>query len=257
MVHQQVRKDVKKDVLFYTFVGIFVSTAVITLLGIINVVEIREGYLNTLVGVLIVELVGAVIAMFRGVDFFSDDGATDGSEKLSQSVASEGPEEQIAATPSTSQLLAEEPNPTAEISVASGDTCKSEASPEEVTPRHPDSSADDYFAELKELEDRYAEREHFLRRLHGTIVTWSAYVQTVQRPQFGKFGVILNSHSGDLDIATVFDLQLPDECRTRAFALRKGDKISFQGKLDTQGLQASVTASTFELETKANSKDGP
>jgi hypothetical protein len=59
-----------RSALFVTFIAIFAATAVITLLGIIDVVPIRDGYLKTLFTALILETVGAVIALFRSTSFF-------------------------------------------------------------------------------------------------------------------------------------------------------------------------------------------
>ncbi len=60
-----------KKALFYTFLAIFVATAVVTLLGIAGILDIRETYLDKLFYALIVELVGSVIGVFRRASFFS------------------------------------------------------------------------------------------------------------------------------------------------------------------------------------------
>jgi hypothetical protein len=63
-----------KQARFYTFVGIFVVTAVVTLLGgVTKRISIKEFYLRTLLTALIVELVGAVIVLFGRTDFFAKD----------------------------------------------------------------------------------------------------------------------------------------------------------------------------------------
>lgn len=59
-----------KIILFFTFWTIFVATAFITLLGITEVITIKDGYLGPLFGALIIELIGAVISLFRKADFF-------------------------------------------------------------------------------------------------------------------------------------------------------------------------------------------
>jgi hypothetical protein len=58
-----------RTTLFVTFVAIFLATAVLTLLGITGVLEIREGYLNALFTSLILEIVAAVLALFRSLSF--------------------------------------------------------------------------------------------------------------------------------------------------------------------------------------------
>ena len=62
-----------KSHLFYAFLIIFAATSVITLLGVTNVIPIREGYLTALVGAFLIELAGAVIAIFKSADFFASE----------------------------------------------------------------------------------------------------------------------------------------------------------------------------------------
>ncbi|KXX70265.1 hypothetical protein [Flammeovirga sp. SJP92] len=60
----------KADILFVVFISIFSLTAVITLLGITNVIKgIREKYLTPLFSALILEVVAAVILLFNNQDF--------------------------------------------------------------------------------------------------------------------------------------------------------------------------------------------
>jgi len=61
-----------KKAFFYSFLAIFVLTSGVTLLGVTNVVAIKEGYLNALFGSLILELITAMIALFRATRFFED-----------------------------------------------------------------------------------------------------------------------------------------------------------------------------------------
>ena len=53
--------------------GIFIVTAVITILGVLDVLKIRDGFLTTLFASLIVEVVGAVILLFKSANFFDPD----------------------------------------------------------------------------------------------------------------------------------------------------------------------------------------
>ena len=68
-------KITRKDILFLTFIFCFVVTFAVTIMGITDVIKIRDGYLNTLFAGMVMELVGAVIALFRGTSF-SDDSAS-------------------------------------------------------------------------------------------------------------------------------------------------------------------------------------
>lgn len=58
--------------LFYVFLAIFVATATVTLLGITKRINIDKEYLKPLFTALILEVVGAVIALFAAADFFGD-----------------------------------------------------------------------------------------------------------------------------------------------------------------------------------------
>ncbi|GEM_PF-6486536 len=62
-----------KKHLFYTFLAIFAATAIVTMLGITGVLHIPGGYLTALVTGFLVESAGAVVAIFRRADFFTDD----------------------------------------------------------------------------------------------------------------------------------------------------------------------------------------
>jgi len=59
--------------LFYTFLVIFAATSVITLLGVTSVITIREGYLTALISAFLIGLAGAVIAIFKGANFFASE----------------------------------------------------------------------------------------------------------------------------------------------------------------------------------------
>ena len=48
------------------------ATAVVTLLGVTNIIVVREGYLTALVTAFLIELAGAVIAIFKSANFFGD-----------------------------------------------------------------------------------------------------------------------------------------------------------------------------------------
>lgn len=61
-----------KKPFFYTFLAIFAATAALTLLGMADVVKIREGYLNALFTGLILELATVMIGLFRSTRFFGD-----------------------------------------------------------------------------------------------------------------------------------------------------------------------------------------
>jgi hypothetical protein len=56
--------------LFYSFMAIFIVTAIVTLLGVTGAVTIPTTQLNMLLGAFLVELAGAVVTLYRRTDFF-------------------------------------------------------------------------------------------------------------------------------------------------------------------------------------------
>jgi hypothetical protein len=69
-----------KRALFYTFLFVFASTAIVTILGLINVFDIDREYLNKLFYALVVEAIAPVIALFRKTEFFA--GTADNPREL-------------------------------------------------------------------------------------------------------------------------------------------------------------------------------
>jgi len=61
---------INRAVLFYSVIGIFVATAVLTLMGLIGKVSIAEQYLKPLFTTLIIQLVAVVIGLFKMTDWF-------------------------------------------------------------------------------------------------------------------------------------------------------------------------------------------
>lgn len=59
-----------KEALFYSFLVIFVATAIVTLLGLTGHLRIRPGFLKALVASLLLELAVSVIALYKATDFF-------------------------------------------------------------------------------------------------------------------------------------------------------------------------------------------
>lgn len=94
-----------KWILFLVLTGIFVATAVVTLLGLIQKVQIREGYLKGLYIALILEVVGISVGLGKSADFFGDP-LGDFLKRLPVQVQAESPDqvirsiELVAARPS-------------------------------------------------------------------------------------------------------------------------------------------------------------
>ena len=61
-----------KKALFYAFLLMCIGTAIVTLLGISNVVKIEKDYLKPLFYLVIIQLAGVVIAMYKSGDLLSE-----------------------------------------------------------------------------------------------------------------------------------------------------------------------------------------
>jgi len=61
----------RQDILFYSFMTIFIVTALVTLLGVVGTLPIGETQLNMLLGAFLVELAGAVVGLYKRTEFFS------------------------------------------------------------------------------------------------------------------------------------------------------------------------------------------
>ena len=61
----------RQTVLFYSFIIIFIVTAAVTLLGVTGRILIPATQLNMLLAAFLVELAGAVIALYKRTDFFT------------------------------------------------------------------------------------------------------------------------------------------------------------------------------------------
>lgn len=73
MINREVEDSAKmKRHLFYTFLLIFIATSVITLLGIVDVVEIKDEYLSKLIVAFLIELSGGVVFVYKQADFFGN-----------------------------------------------------------------------------------------------------------------------------------------------------------------------------------------
>ncbi len=61
----------EQSILFWIFIAIFALSAVITLLGITNVLKIRDKYLNALFTALILEVIAVVVLLFKNSEYFN------------------------------------------------------------------------------------------------------------------------------------------------------------------------------------------
>jgi hypothetical protein len=88
--------------LFYTFLGVYAATAVVTLLAVVNLVQVRERFFVPLFGVFLVETIVVVMALFKRTDVFGkkeDSGTHPGPLPVPDASVPEKPHEENTPNP--------------------------------------------------------------------------------------------------------------------------------------------------------------
>lgn len=208
----------KKDILFYTFLCIFILTAAITILGVIEVISIKSGYLNTLFTILVVELISAVIALFKKANFFVDD--------------------EIKFEQRDRVVVQTEMSPSSEL--------------QSINPERSEISAVEYFKQYHGLDTRFHEQEEFAMKLNGRLVDWRGFVNSV-----GSYGdyISIQLRVSEEAGSDLIHADVSNKLKTKAFALQKGDPIAISGVLKTSFMPhaPSVKNASFRLEKKESS----
>ena len=210
-----------KKHLFYTFLAIFAATAVITLMGITGVIVIHEKYLTPLFGALLIELVGTVIALYRGANFWESD--------LGETV-SPAPATQIPSPTSPSPL---EKKPSVSVALAS-------------VQENSDLGYDllDYQKKLDKLEDRFHERIELRKSMSGKKAWMDGLIRKVDRSHTGEPQLTIRP-TAEFEDPLVFATLSKDQ-ESAAFSLRKGDAVRVWGVADIHGeTSVSLKSASF------------
>lgn len=207
-----------KHWLFATFLLIFASTAAITVLGIINIVQIKDGYLDKLFYMLIAECIGSVVALYKRTDFFGEKVRENENRSLESSPMVMSPPQVETKTKT------ETPN--------------SVAKTERVF-----SSLKEYKDRLNELDGFFYEKNQFEKTAEGAEISESGIVKDVM---FCTNGVTIT-----IDTASMSSVyaHFPDSFTERVSALRKGDIIVVHGKLSTKHI-LMIIADSLRVEPK-------
>jgi hypothetical protein len=229
-----------KKHLFYTFLSIFVATAVITLLGVVKVVDIEEGYLQVLFTSLIIELVGSVIGLYRTTDFFGGgDCQIEESASVTEGSFLQERQEPPAPFPPPRTAL-----PVSAIS-ASG----------EGTPARTYKGAfEDFISELEAVNANFLQQQELRDNWDGARVRWTGKVSSVsaRREDRDKVSILLSSGQEDRPLSD-FGAVCSTKLREKAFSLRKGDTVTVHGVLDTSLRSCLwVSADALEYESDVN-----
>jgi hypothetical protein len=190
-------------------------------MGVLNLVQIKEVYLEKLLIVLAVECCGAVIGLFRKTDFFEDQKPILCSETIEPSATIE-PQQEICKT-----------------------TVQEKTDP--LTQKIGPASAREYFDTLNKFANRFAEQSEFTACINGSVVKWNGVVNSASGQSDG--GAFISLTLDNLYPSEHFFLNVPPTCSARALSLHKGDVISFTAILDTSiPVAPHLKAETFQLE---------
>lgn len=203
-----------KKHLFYTFLGIFVATAIVTLLGITKVLIIDDKYLMPLVTALLIELVGAVVAMYKGTNFFDDENKDEGKvfrEEIKPKTDSQDNEIDSYA-PKPYKILK--------------DLDTKSATPIDMA---------EFFDRVESVKDRFKEKKKLYKELHESYVSYTGTVYTVNDSD-GWVNIVTENSSISFVI-----IWLPIKQEAEAYSLHKGDVVN------TMGIIASEDRSTLSI----------
>lgn len=215
-----------KQHLFYTFLFLFVLTAIITLLGVTNVLDIRDQYLAPLVGAFLLELAGAVIALYRGARFFEHDEPLRRAPNESMPSVAKLQTETVA-TPQSPASPSSISKPQIESAVA-----PLLPTPPSSPPPSPALASDlaKYFDSLEAFKGRYHEQQELRRETNGKHMNYIGHVGFV-KSSGDQVQIMLHSPKGVLERNVAAFTSKEHE--TAAFALRQGDIVEAAGKVDT------------------------
>jgi hypothetical protein len=181
---------VKKH-LFYVFLTIFCLTAGVTLLGVTRIVSIEEFYLKGLFGAFIVELGGAVIALYRKAEFFEPDSTP--------IAGSSPPGLRSDASRTTRELQFGQPG-TVIVSASSERDPNEGPRPPALVPLHRVSSLgyDDIMNTLRNTPPLLA--LDMAKRYAGILVDWSTTLQSAEPGTNGTVTLTLKVSGADLGL---------------------------------------------------------
>ncbi|API87684.1 hypothetical protein [Francisella uliginis] len=215
-----------KKHLFYTFLLLFVVIVVITLLGIANVLHIKVEYLTPLVTIVLAGVGGAVIGIYKKVDFFEEE------EKKTIPIEETYNNIDEPTTKAKANTLSEK-----RIDISS------------IYENPTDITMEEYFLAIKQLDGRFNELRRFSKSLNGVEVNWKGFIQDVSEFKLHTYECIHISIKLPEDLfADSALIILGMEHRTDAFSCHKGDFINVKGVLDlSSGIRPTIKASTFNV----------
>ncbi len=183
--------------LFYTFLTIFGLTAIVTLLGITKQIPIDDFYLKGLFGAFIIELGGAVIALYRNADFFGESSSLDiySSSIESASKSSEASSKSIEQpTPALINALEIEPKVSVHLQGSKPSLRRNEEAVEIIRVSH--IKFDDIWEAVNSAPP--LQREDIKKNYLGLYVEWDSLLASASKRENGQ----------------IFLLLRPEDCKT-------------------------------------------
>lgn len=91
-------------------------------------------------------------------------------------------------------------------------------------------TAEEYATGLRALSDRFLEKQEFIERHQNTMVSWEGRVERVsEHAGSGSLSLVFKAGVDESRISVY--VALPEEMRTKAFSLQRGDLVRVTGRL--------------------------
>ncbi len=205
-----------KKHLFYTFLFIYLITALVTLSSLIGIIKIDDKYLSQLVPALLVETAVAIIGLFKKTNFFED------------------PKEQIE------EYKKKEVRNIGLSKTREGERVK------ELIPTEPTNaqipSIEEYYRLYYSFDERFREQHNFVDKWNGKTVEWKGKVMSVSKIGNNNLSVHLFSLREDSNDSVIAKFDKTKE--VDLYSLRKGDIIQVRGVLDLSVPNQALMACT-------------
>lgn len=176
-----------------------------TLSSLVGLTNINDKYMAQLVPALLIETAVAIIALFKGTDFFTEGRSTPHNK--------------------SEKIKIDESKMTLETINNIGKS--NEKSVDEIVSESP--TFQEYIENYNNLNDRFREQENYVKKIDGKKLRWQGKVNSVSSAE-DNIMVIL--HEIGESLGDSFLAKFEKQFETDLFALRKGDIIEVIGIAD-------------------------
>ena len=228
-----------KKHLFYLVLVIFGATAAATLAALVELITIKEKYLDALVTLLLLEVAAAAIGLFKGADFFSEEAAAS-TASAPDPVPPPPPAERLPTPePPAERVPSQPPMPVPSSAPASIEGKSSK--PKRQSKRAPASEVSEHLDAVAKVEDRFGEKLQLTKAALGKRMTGVGYVLSLEEAEDDLMLFVSRISPGG---GIFFYCSLDPAFRERALQLRKGDLVEIVGIADI-GIPLCLDEATF------------